>query len=290
MPRQKIATQYPFRKRLDRQWVALRLAKGVRPQDVAAIERAEQGAVYELLQERSFQRLLGAWREHLAVSEAERLERLTRIAMDILELGLLACDRATAAFFVAERAAGRHPGRTLAWAVEASLGRAGDPSWQRPVGEGVVPVDPPAPPEAEPVIIAGDDPAVQEEAATASTGRRLACTRLKLKRRLMAELEREASLAARPVDILAETGLSSPADWVLAISADPDIPIPAAPERIPPTPERRRRVAVTRAVHRYALARLSWHVASAVERDRLIDVLGHRPGQEALAAWRELGP
>lgn len=291
MSRNRIAHQYPFRKRLDRQWVALRLAAGVAPESIAQIERAELGAVQDLLADRSFQRVVGAWREHLEVGEEERLARLTRLALDVLELAIVNGDRRAAAFFLAERTAGRHPGRSLAKAVEASLARAGNPAWRRPVGQGVAPVAPEAPvptePEPEAVACAAGDPEVEAEALTAHTLRSLTQTRLGLRRRLMAEHQRAATTTARPTDVLAEHGLRDAASWVEAVAHDPEIELP--PQRTGPSLAARARARVTLAVHRYAIERVGRLVREAAQADLLVDVVGAKPGRGVLAAWLRLG-
>jgi hypothetical protein len=47
---------------------------------------------------------------------------------------------------------------------------------------------------------------------------------------------------------------------------------------------------VTRAVHRYALARLGERLRRAAEADRLVDVVGERPGRTALDTYWALAP
>ncbi|WGF89111.1 hypothetical protein [Marinivivus vitaminiproducens] len=90
------------------------LAAGRRIEEVAALQRVPVRAVLDLLDADGFQALLAHYRAVAALDAEARLERLTQVALELLELGLETGDLQAAMFVVAERRAGRHPGRTLA--------------------------------------------------------------------------------------------------------------------------------------------------------------------------------
>lgn len=103
-----------FSARRCRRRTAQALAAGRAPEEVAALQRVTLRAVEDLLDEDGFQALLAHYRAVAALAPEDRLERLTQTALELLELGVETGDLQVAMFVVAERRAGRHPGRTLA--------------------------------------------------------------------------------------------------------------------------------------------------------------------------------
>jgi hypothetical protein len=101
--------QYLFRRRLDRRWVAKRLAMGVPVVEIAAIERASEWGVRLLLRSPSFRSLAGGWRAVAAMDRAARLERLTAMALDVLELALAHGCRKAAFFVIGSARSCRRP-------------------------------------------------------------------------------------------------------------------------------------------------------------------------------------
>src|SRR4051795_2243739 len=72
-------------RRPDRMRLAQRLAAGLPPARAAAAERVPEAEVETLAAEPAFERLVAACRRLDALPEAERVERLLKLAMSLLE-------------------------------------------------------------------------------------------------------------------------------------------------------------------------------------------------------------
>src|SRR5690349_16558991 len=85
----------------------------------------------------------------MAVGRDERLRRLAEVALDILQLALVAGDVRVALFYTREMRAGRDPSMSLAEAVETAMQR-----------HAIRPVPPPAPPplSREEMLLLPDPP------------------------------------------------------------------------------------------------------------------------------------
>ena len=284
--------QYTFRKRNDRSWVAKRLAAGIPVAQVASVERASEAGIRLLCESPSFQRLLGGWVEHQGLPHEDRLARLIRLAMDVMELGLLSGDRKVGLFVLDEARAKRDPSVALAAMLERRMARAGDPSYRRP--------EPPPPPAplprmpAEPVIAAGRDRGLIAEVAASDLSRHMAKLRHGLLGKLERELEREITADARPVDAIREAGLRDRAAWGAAhdavaeadaaAAAEAPRPEPAEPDPVEPLAKAARSRIVLHA--RYLLAQ---HLKAAM-RDRALRPLVPDAGRVFYDAYEALGP
>ena len=105
---------YVFLGRRSRQRVAQRLGAGWKPAEVAAAERTEMALIHRLLADRSFQDLVEHYRDIDAMPAAERLAKLAKAAMELLELAVAGGDHLAAIFILSEQAQGRDPAMTLA--------------------------------------------------------------------------------------------------------------------------------------------------------------------------------
>jgi hypothetical protein len=119
--------RHPLASSRGRLRAAQRLAGGLSKPALAQIERAAEAEVDALLARPGFRKLLAACQALEAMPEAERLQRLERIAWFVLELTLAEGDRRCAAFVFTERRLGRNPARTLAQRAVARQRRAAKP-------------------------------------------------------------------------------------------------------------------------------------------------------------------
>lgn len=94
--------------------IARFLAKGYPAQVVAAIEKPKPREMKALLGEHGFRGPIGWFRRLHVLPPRERLERLVRHAMEVLEELLRPGNPRAGAFILAENRAGRHPVDTLA--------------------------------------------------------------------------------------------------------------------------------------------------------------------------------
>lgn len=128
----KPSRAYAFKKRVDRQRIAHRLASGMRVTEVARIERCEPEDIDKLLHDRTFQALVRHWEEVVSLDPEARLQRLTDMAMALIELGIASGDLRVAMFVARERKAGRHPARTVAKRLVATIERRAGQTEPRP--------------------------------------------------------------------------------------------------------------------------------------------------------------
>jgi hypothetical protein len=105
----------------DKTRIARFLAKGYPVRAVAAAEKLGPEEMTALLGEQGFRGLVDWFRRLHALPPEERLQRLVRHAMEVLEEALLAGNLRAGSFIVAENKAGRHPASTLARRVAACL-------------------------------------------------------------------------------------------------------------------------------------------------------------------------
>jgi hypothetical protein len=112
----KPARQYVIGSRRCRQRLAQKLGRGLRPAEVAAIERRPVEEVAALLEEPGFQELAAHYAGLNALPEAERRSRLVGLARAMLGR-LVACgDLRAICFALFEEKNGRHPAGSLAGA------------------------------------------------------------------------------------------------------------------------------------------------------------------------------
>jgi hypothetical protein len=213
----KPSRQYAIRTRRCRQRVAQRLGAGLAPEAVAMIERLERGEVETLLEDEGFRGLVGHYRSLAAMSVEERRRRLAEAARQLLELGIAAGDLRVAAFVMYEEDRDRDPAVSLGRTVEREAERlsvapqpAAPPPGERrrserpepePMAAFAAPSEP-RPPGALEADYAACAIAIREVGdaqalAVAELGRvhvRLGAVRAQLRRKILAELEREAIL------------------------------------------------------------------------------------------------
>ena len=142
--------------------LAQRLAAGLPPARAAAAERLPEAEVEALAAEPAFERLVAACRRLDGMPEAERVERLLKLAMSLLERAVREGDVRAAVFVFRACERGRHPGRVLAEGVVRAQARAA-----RPPAE---PAPPAAPAPAAPTR--PRDPVARAAAGTAARLRR----------------------------------------------------------------------------------------------------------------------
>jgi hypothetical protein len=185
MPQPRPPRQFVFRARRDRQRIAHRLAAGMAPAAVAAVERCTPDDLERLLGDRGFQALHAAYVELMALPAERRRARLLALAEEILTQAVLAGNPHAAAYLLLLTEQGRDPVGSLPDAVERALGRAHARPGPRPPGarlatpaaggaaEGAPdpadPADPAGPPPPRPMC------APAPRSATASPGPRARC-------------------------------------------------------------------------------------------------------------------
>ena len=102
---------------------ARRLGAGWRPSEVARLLDCDPATIHLLLREDAFVRL---YRSYLALRQldpAERLARLERLALMLLEEGIEEGDVRVAGYVVRERRRGRNPAQRLAEGIAAAAER-----------------------------------------------------------------------------------------------------------------------------------------------------------------------
>lgn len=119
-----------------RRRIGRRAAAGLSAATIARVEGLAAAEIERLLAEPDFLALVAAYRDLAAMPEAARLERLARLAFDVLERALEDSDGRTALFVLMQLDRGRNPARTLAEGVSAACRR----------GARAAPVPPPSPP------------------------------------------------------------------------------------------------------------------------------------------------
>lgn len=214
--------QYAFGRRGDRRRMAMRLAGGWKVEEVAAVERAHEGSLRELLRDDGFERLVAHYQELTAQGQDERLRRLTELAFAILTEALEAGDIRVAVFFMAQRLEGRNPAETVAASLLRALQRqaATPPPTPERRAESPRASSPARRREAEFPFCAATQPSPEAAEALAVTeashlASRLAATATRLKSQLLNESEREGTITAAPA-----AGLPlAPADQTLPAAA-----------------------------------------------------------------------
>jgi hypothetical protein len=196
--------------------IGRRLAAGHRPQHVTRAERLAPDVLDRLLAEPDFKALAAACQKLDALPLDERLERLEKMALLVIENALLAGNWRVAVFVLGERRAGRNPARRIAEGIVAAGRRAAKPPSEP---------RPPAAPAATPRSRPPADPAARVEARTRA-GLRVA---------VAAELALEERAAAD--DVTGGAGPDAAATAEPAPSRQPASAISAVVPRLPPTHE-----------------------------------------------------
>jgi hypothetical protein len=190
--------QYVITTRRCRQRLAQRLGAGACREQAARAERLTAYEVEALLAEDSFQALVAHYQALQALAPEARLDRLTALAIELLELALAAGDVRVAIFVVRESRAGRNPARRLAeHAIERlqrAVSRAAPPG--RSAGRGGGPVPPRSEadfPYCAATCATNDAALALAGEATAACEAQVAATRDALAMKLTREAERDGT-------------------------------------------------------------------------------------------------
>jgi hypothetical protein len=107
-----------------RRRIGRRAAAGLPAATIARAEGLAAAEVERLLAEPDFLALVAAYRSLAAMPEPARLERLVKLAFDVLERALEDGDGRTALFVLMQHERRRNPARTIAQGVSAACRRA----------------------------------------------------------------------------------------------------------------------------------------------------------------------
>ncbi|MEO1018527.1 MAG: hypothetical protein AAFY56_12670 [Pseudomonadota bacterium] len=107
--------------------VAMRMARGVGPGQIAKECRVAEDQVERWIGDDDFRELMQCCREMMDLPEEDRLKDLTQLALDLLEAAMHECDYRVAMFFYDQVKRGKNPGRVLAEDINRKVKQAAKP-------------------------------------------------------------------------------------------------------------------------------------------------------------------